>query len=146
MHLLTCLLPCDSNLNSEFAPPHTLASYLSTSTATTGTSFSEAQKDEYTGDFKGEYGLDYWNQRRTAWIAGRPIQSTSNSQSLRKDQGMAVSYRESPIRPETELHEKQARPLQNYVKLWPHPSPKRTTLYGTMVLKPFGRACPTGTS
>lgn len=46
-----------------------------------GTSFPEAQKEEYTGDFKGEYGLDYWNRRRTAWIAGGPIQSASNTQS-----------------------------------------------------------------
>ena len=65
-----------------------LASYPSSVTTTTGTSLSEAQEDEYTGDFKGEYGLDYWNQRRMAWVAGRPIQPTSNSQSL---QGVNVS-------------------------------------------------------
>lgn len=70
-----------------------LASYPSSFTTTTGTSLPEAQQDEYTGDFKGEYGLDYWNQRRTAWIAGRPIQSTSNSQSIREPRISYVSSR-----------------------------------------------------
>ncbi len=68
-----------------------LASYPSSVTTTTGTSLPESQQDEYTGDFKGEYGLDYWNQRRTAWIAGRPIQPTSNSQSLQEPRVSCVS-------------------------------------------------------
>lgn len=66
-----------------------LASYPSSLTTTTGASLLESHQDEYTGDFKGEYGLDYWNQRRTAWIAGRPIQLTSNSHS---PQGSRTSF------------------------------------------------------
>jgi len=68
-----------------------LASYLSSLTTTTSASLPEAQKDEYTGEFKGEYGIDYWNRRRTAWIAGRPIQPTLNSQSLQEPRLSSVS-------------------------------------------------------
>jgi len=46
---------------------------------------------EYTGDFEGEYGLDYWNRRRTAWVAGRPIQSVSTSQSPQGTRVTSVS-------------------------------------------------------
>lgn len=79
--LLTRLLTCDSHLNSEFALSHTLASNLGTSAAVMGVSFPEARQEEYTEDFTGEYGLEYWNRRRTAWLTGRPIQSTSDAQS-----------------------------------------------------------------
>ena len=68
-----------------------LASYPSSFTTTTDTSLPEAQKDEYTGDFKGEYGIDFWNQRRMAWVAGRPIQPTSNSQSLQEPRVSSAS-------------------------------------------------------
>jgi hypothetical protein len=77
MHNLTCLSPSDDCLNSEFL----LESYLGTSVPTTSASSPEAQNEEYTGDFKGDYGLDYWNRRRTAWISGRAISIASGAQS-----------------------------------------------------------------
>src|SRR5260221_10211302 len=91
MHLLTCLSPFDGCLDSAFTLFDTAASNLGTSAAATSASSSEAHMEEHVGDFKGEYGLDYWNRRRRAWISGRPVQVASSSQSLQEQGTISVS-------------------------------------------------------